>query len=252
MTEWVIVTAILANSATLFLMGFDGLHSIRIMDTIDHFFTIFFIGEIIVKVRAFGWKNYISDSSNKFDFALVAISSPSLFEIFITIPDVSYLLVFRLLRVFRILRFMRFIPNINQLMAGVARAVRASIFVFAALFIYNFLLAILSSYLFRTHAPEHFGDPLISLYSIFQIFTLEGWNEIPRAIIQNSEAGSWIPGLARLFFVVVVLTGGIFGFSIVNAIFVDEMMMDNNDVLEAKVDRLNEKIDKLLENQKGV
>ncbi|MDA0196374.1 MAG: hypothetical protein O2887_14970 [Bacteroidetes bacterium] len=76
---------------------------------------------------------------------------------------------------------------------------------------------------------------------------MEGWNEIPRAIVENTEPGSWAPGFARLFFVFVVLTGGIFGFSIVNAIFVDEMVMDNNDGLEAKVDKLTEKVDKLLE-----
>lgn len=249
MNEWAIVGAILANSATLFLMGFDRFHSSRLMDGIDHFFTLFFIIEILVKVKEFGWKNYIANSGNKFDFILVAISTPSLFEIFLHIPDISYLLVFRLMRVFRILRFMRFIPNIHQLIAGVARAVRASIFVFAALFIYNILLAVLSSYLFRTTAPEYFGDPLISLYSIFQIFTLEGWNEIPLAIIKNAEPGSWTPGFARLFFAMVVLTGGIFGFSIVNAIFVDEMVMDNTNDLEDKVDLLNKKVDELLEKK---
>ena len=145
---------------------------------------------------------------------------------------------------------MRFIPNIHKLMAGVIRAFRASIFVLVALFIYNVLLAVLSSYMFRTYAPEYFGNPLISLYSIFQIFTLEGWNEIPTAIIQNAEPGSWTPAFVRLFFALVVLTGGIFGFSIVNAIFVDEMVMDNTDEMEAKVDLLNEKINKLLENLK--
>lgn len=137
MNEWMIVAAIIGNSITLFLMGFESMHSLRLMDTIDHFFTLFFLCEILVKVRTYGWKNYISNSGNKFDFIIVVISSPSLFEILIDIPDISYLLVFRLLRVFRILRFMRFIPNINSLMAGVKRGFRASIFVFAALFIYN-------------------------------------------------------------------------------------------------------------------
>ncbi len=250
MSEWVIVGAILANSATLFLMGFDRFHSMRLMDVIDHFFTIFFILEIGVKVREYGWKGYMSNSGNKFDFILVAISTPSLFEIFISIPDISYLLVFRLMRVFRILRFMRFIPNINKLIEGVSRAVRASVFVFAALFIYNILLAVLSSYLFRAAAPEYFGDPLISLYSIFQIFTLEGWNEIPMAIVNNTETDPIVAGFSRLFFALVVLSGGIFGFSIVNAIFVDEMVSDNNDEMEAKIDLLNKKVDELLKNQK--
>ena len=247
MSEWIIAQAIIANSITLFLMGFQGIQVHYMLNAVDHFFTFFFICEIVVKVREYGWKNYIGNTGNKFDFILVAISAPSLFEILITVPDFSYLLIFRLLRVFRILRFMRFIPNINQLISGVKRAIRASIFILAALFIYNILLAVLSSYLFRTYAPEHFGNPLVSLYTIFQIFTLEGWNDIPLTISQNVEPGSWVPGLSRLFFALVVLTGGIFGFSIVNAIFVDEMVADNTDEVEAKVDELNAKVDKLLD-----
>ncbi len=248
--EWIILAAILFNSLLLFLMGFDGMHDHPVLSVVDHLFTLFFLLEILVKVAFNGWRQYIDNPWNKFDFILVLISIPSLFELVIDIPDISYLLVFRLLRVLRILRFMRFIPNISQMISGIVRAFRASVFVFAALFIYNVLLAVLSSYLFRDEAPEFFGNPIIALYSVFQIFTLEGWNEIPKAVIAGSDPNSWIPGLTRVFFTFVVLTGGIFGMSIMNAIFVDEMVMDNNNELEAKVDELNAKIDRLLGEQK--
>lgn len=245
------MTAIVGNSIVLFLMGFREFDGMGVLFTLDHFFTIYFILEVIVKVRDMGWKPYISSGGNQFDFALVVISMPSLFEIFVSIPDMSYLLVFRLLRVLRMLRFMHFIPNIRSMMAGIKRAFKASAFVFAALLIYNVLLAILSTYIFHAEDPKHFGDPFRSLYSIFQIFTLEGWHEIPEAIEANTAAGSWKVGFSKLFFLLVVLTGGIFGFSIVNAIFVDEMVMDNNDALEDKVDRLEKKIDQLLNERAG-
>lgn len=230
-------------------MGFQQFKTMNLLYTLDHFFTIYFILEVIVKVQHLGWKNYISKGGNQFDFVLVVISMPSLFEVFLQLPDMSYLLVFRLLRVLRILRFMRFIPNIKQMMAGIQRAFKASAFVFAALLIYNVLLAILSTYIFHSEDPYHFGDPFRSLYTIFQMFTLEGWNEIPEIIEANAEPGSWKVPFARLFFLVVVMTGGIFGFSIVNAIFVDEMVMDNNDFLEDKVNEISDKLDKLLEER---
>lgn len=249
LNEWVIIAAILLNSVTLFLMGFQHMHGF--LDNVDHFFTFFFLFEVIAKTANLGWRKYINVAWNKFDFILVVISFPSLLETFVAIPDVSYLLVFRLLRVLRILRFMRFIPNITKMIAGIQRAFRASAFVFAALFIYNVLLAVLSTYLFRVEAPEIFGDPMLSLYAIFQIFTLEGWNEIPATVIANSDPDSWFPAFTRLYFLLVVVTGGIFGFSIVNAIFVDEMVMDNNEKLEDKVDRLDKKLDQLLDEKKG-
>lgn len=236
-------------------MGYDEVHDEMILHHIDHAFTFFFIIEVIVKVREMGWKEYIAKAGNKFDFILVAISAPSLAEIFFTInADMSYLLVFRLLRVIRVLRFMRFIPNLGKMIQGIRRAFKASVFVIAALFIYNVLLGILSNHIFKSYAPELFGNPMLSLYSVFRIFTVEGWHEIPDVIAANAGSTSFIASFARLYFLLIVLTGGILGFSLVNAIFVDEMTSDNNKYLENKVDELNEKVDLLLKelaNKKG-
>ncbi len=240
---------IIANSITLFVMGFDEVHEDTILVFIDHSFTFFFVFEIMVKVYNKSWKEYISHLGNKFDFFLVILSIPSLLEIFVVLPDVSYLLVFRLLRVLRILRFMRFIPNLSKMLEGIQRAFKASVFVMIALLIYNVLLGILSNHLFKAVAPEYFGDPLLSLYTIFQVFTVEGWHDIPEAIATNAGAGSAMAGFARVYFSIVLLTGGILGFSIMNAIFVDEMTMDNHKGMEKKIDDLNAKVERLLKER---
>jgi voltage-gated sodium channel len=49
-----------------------------------------------------------------------------------------------------------------------------------------------------------------------------------------------------IYFIFVVLSGGILGLSLVNSIFVDAMVSDNNDELEKKIERLELKIDLLL------
>jgi hypothetical protein len=46
----------------------------------------------------------------------------------------------------------------------------------------------------------------------------------------------------RLFFVAAVFIGGILGLSLANAVFVDEMMMDNTADLERKVEALTDEI----------
>ena len=249
LNEWVIVAAVLANAMVLFMMGFEGLSHSQFLLVVDHLFTFFFLTEVFVKVSTLGWKKYIGDSWNKFDFTLVMISLPSVFEVFVDIPDVSFLLALRLLRVFRILRFMRFIPNIGKMFSGIQRAFRASVFIFVALLIYNILLAVISTYLFKDVAPEFFKTPFHSMYTIFQIFTMEGWNEIPSTVVQNSEIGSFMASFAKVYFLFVVLTGSILGFGIVNAIFVDEMTMDNNDALESKVDILMKKVDLIMKER---
>lgn len=47
----------------------------------------------------------------------------------------------------------------------------------------------------------------------------------------------------RIYFVVILIAGGIIGLSLVNSIFVDAMVSDNNDDLEREVKKLNQKID---------
>jgi len=246
LNESVIIYCIILNSIILFFLGFPGLETHFALEVVDLFFTVFFTLEAIYKVRMYGWYLYIRNGWNRFDFILVLLSLPSLFEVAHIFPDISFLLAFRLLRILRILRFLRFIPNIQQMFAGIQRAFRASIFVLIVLFIYNVLLSVLSTFLFREMAPDYFGNPFLSLFSIFQIFTVEGWQEIPTEMLADTDLSPAIGGAIRFYFVLVVLTGGIFGFSIVNAIFVDEMVQDNNDDLEAKVDQLNKKVDFLL------
>lgn len=250
--EQVIINMIILNSIVLFLLGFPSLRNSLILERIDHLFTIYFILEALFKIKVYQWKSYIKNGWNRFDFFLVVVSIPSLFELSHIFPDISILLVFRLLRLLRILRFLRFIPNIKTMIAGIQRAFRASMFVLIVLIIYNVLLAVLSNFLFASYAPEYFEDPFISLFSIFQIFTVEGWHEITLSLAAAVEGNAWLVGFVRVYFTLIVLTGGIFGFSIVNAIFVDEMVRDNNDDLEDKVEQLDRKLDKLLKEIKKI
>ena len=247
LNEQVIIYAIILNSIVLFMLGFPSLADSIYLERIDLLFTIFFLLEAIFKIRMYGWYLYIRNSWNRFDFILVIISIPSLFELTHIFPDISFLLAFRLLRILRILRFLRFIPNIMQMFNGITRAFKASVFVLIVLLIYNVLLSVISTFLFSEVSPTHFGNPMLSMYSIFQIFTVEGWNDLPYEVLSNvPDDAHLMQGFVRVFFVLVVLSGGIFGFSIVNAIFVDEMIQDNNNDLEQKIDELNRKIDRLI------
>ena len=79
------------------------------------------------------------------------------------------------------------------------------------------------------------------------MFTVEGWNEIPIIIANaaqksNPEGALYTIVGARIFFIFVVLTGGIFGMSLANAVFVDEMTMDNNRKLEKKIDKMQKQL----------
>jgi voltage-gated sodium channel len=243
--DTVIMTAILLNIIVLFILSFDDVqHHLKLFEYIDDLLTLFFFLEMVVKIRHLGWKEYISSGWNRMDFLIVILTTPSIILSFFNIPDFSLLLILRALRVAKFFRFLKFVPHLNELLSGVSRALKASVFVLLAFFMYIIIIALFTCYLFKEVAPEYFGNALISCYSIFKMFTLEGWHEIPEIIAKRGDVQ--LEFFSKFYFIFIVFTGGIFGLSIVNAIFVDEMVSDNNDELEARITKLEQKIDVLI------
>lgn len=253
LSERNMMIVILLNAVVLFALYFPACWHHPVLEGIDYAFILVFLVEALVKIRHYGWSGYISDNWNKFDFVIVLASLPSLLVHIVPVPDTSLLIILRLFRLVRLIRFLRFIPHLGKIMEGLGRALKASVFVLAALLFLNLLLAIFTCHFYAKVAPEYFGDPLISAYSIFQMFTIEGWNEIPASIaVRMAEdpdgvglGSDVLIGLTRFYFLLVVLVGGVFGMSLANAVFVDEMTMDNNEDLERKIDYLQAELAEL-------
>ncbi len=222
------------------------------IEAIDHFIVVLFIMEATIKITHYGPKSYFLDGWNRFDFLIVIISLPSLL-IFIIGWDVvplGFLPVFRAFRIFRSFRLFRFIKGVDMLLQGIGRAMKTSVIVLLGFVIYIFIVSVLSYNFFHVIAPEHFGDTGISLYSTFKTFSIEGWFEIPEQIVVGQS--SLFKFLTYSYFIFVVITGGMLGLSLVNSIFVDAMVADNNDDLIEKIESLENKINKLLEQKEKI
>lgn len=240
-----ILWLILLNSIIIFSSGYFINENIRaFLSFADNLITALFIVELSLKLKVNGFSKYFSNGWNKLDFTLVFLSLPVFiaFVLKIDVVDFSFLLVIRVLRVFKTIRFFKFIPEIEGLIVGIQRALKTSVFVFIGFFVYIFIVGILSFNLF-SHS-FYFSDPLVSLYSTFKIFTIEGWFEIPEHV--TLDFGKIESFLTYVYFIFVVLSGGIFGLSLVNSIFVDSMVSDNNDQLEKKIDDLDSKLVEIL------
>jgi len=247
--HWVLFV-IFINTTSIFLVSFPHIHAQygMFLYAVDYICTIYFIFEVGLKVRTLGWGSYYGSIWNKFDFWVITLSAPALLE---PITHVGFFSFFTLLRIIRLMRFfliLRFLPDIDHLLVGLKRSIKACVGIFLALMIYIFVLSMGAFYLFSEAAPNHFGDPIVSLYSMFKVFTIEGWFTIPDTIAASS--GVWLGGIARIYFVFSVLTGGIIGLSIANAIFVDQMVMDNTDELERKVDDVMVQIKDILAEER--
>lgn len=247
-SERVVLLVILLNSVILFLQ--EGRVQSPVINIIDALCTIFFIIEMMIKLRQLGFKEYWSSGWNRMDGTLVILSIPSLIAYFLPTQmlDLSILLILRILRVFRIFRLVHIFPNFSATMRGLGRAMRDSLPIFAGFLILILVISLFNCALFKDISPEFFGTPWDSVYSTFRLCTVEGWYEIPDALVASMPPGGVVG--VRIYFVLILIFGGIIGLSLVNSIFVEAMVSDNNDDLETEVKRLNDKIDILTEEIK--
>ncbi|MBR5237834.1 MAG: ion transporter [Paludibacteraceae bacterium] len=239
-----ILTIIFINSIIIFLQECE--INLPIVDIIDISCTIIFIVEMIIKLKEDGLKKYWQNEWNRMDGILVLISLPSLFIYFfkIEIINLSFLLILRLLRVFRLFRILHFFPHYREISRGFIRAIKQSLAVFIGFFMLVVISAMISCAIFKNISPEYFNTPTNAIYSIFRLFTIEGWYEIPESITEQLSP-IW-SSLTRIYFCILLILGGVIGISLVNSVFVDAMVSDNNDDIKDKLDKLEEKINKLL------
>ncbi len=240
--ERIMMIAIVLNTIIMYIGGFwpDSLW-FAISDAV---FTLLFLFEAIAKISKFGWNNYWSQGWNKFDLIVLIVALPSLASIFVDqTMATNTVLALRCLRLFKSFKMLRFIPNIQKLLKGIKLAFRATFLVFIALVVFLLIFSILSSTIFGKLSPEYFGNPAISVYSIFRLFSIEGWYELPDAIAANNSAGWGV--FARCYFSVLMFFGGIIGMSLVNSIFVDAMAEDNNDEVLGKLNKIEKQFEEL-------
>ncbi len=243
----IMLVLVLINTGIIFFSGFLSNQG-GVLLIIDSLFTLLFLLEAAVKIHAQGFSDYWSDSWNRFDFILVLLALPSCINVFGEIlPGTNILLSLRMMRAFKTFRMLKFIPNIDNLLNGIKLAFKASYIVAIGLIVLLLVFSIITTFLFGDLAPQYFGNPALSVYSIFRLFTIEGWYEMPEAIAVNG--GSAMAVFARIYFSVLLFMGGIIGMSLVNSIFVDAMAADNNDEVLEKLSQLEKKLDKIEGNR---
>lgn len=228
-----ILALVIINTIILVTLYFPG--TPRKLYIVDDILTVLFTIEMILKIGKYGWKQYWATNWNRFDFIVTISSIPSLITLFLAsngaLQGLSLIMIFRTLRIIRIfksVRIIKFIPGVSNILRGIKRAVKASYFVVFCFVIFLFVASMLSCGLFGKAAPEYFGNPLVSAYTTFQIFSIEGWYEIPNTIAENMGS-DWAGSLAKIYFVLLLFGGGMLGMSFVNSIIVDAMAEDNND-----------------------
>jgi voltage-gated sodium channel len=125
-----------------------------------------FVFEIGAKLlgRGFG---FFKSGWNIFDFIVIAIA---------LVPSAGPFSVLRALRVLRILRLLSVIPQMRHVIESLLRAVPGISSIMAILVLVYYVFAVIATNLFGNDFDEWFGTIGASMYSLFQIMTLESWS----------------------------------------------------------------------------
>jgi voltage-gated sodium channel len=163
-----IITIILINGAVLGIQTIEGLtpSSILILDMVDKICLTIFVIELSMKLVIYR-TSFFRRGWNIFDLIIVGIS---------LIPASGQLSILRALRILRLLRLITTVDSIRRVVSGMLIAIPGVGSVGALLLIFFYIGAVISTSLFGDLFPQWFGNLGRSMYSLFQIMTLESWS----------------------------------------------------------------------------
>lgn len=178
------------------------------IDQIDLIILFLFIIEISLKLYAYGFR-FFKSAWNLFDSSVILVS---------VMPSIgASFAVLRALRIVRTLRLLKNIPKLKIIIESLLHAIPSIGWIIVLLVIIFYIFAVIGNNLFGAGYPEYFGSLSDSLYTLFQIMTLESWSSvIARPIIEQ------VP-FAAVYFVIFILIATYTTLNIFIAVVVNTM-----------------------------
>jgi voltage-gated sodium channel len=195
--------------------------------TIDKAVLAVFVLEIVAKLLGRGAR-FFRNGWNVFDFIVVGIALA---------PATGALSVLRALRILRVLRLLSVVPQMRQVVESLLRAVPGLGSIAAILLLIFYVFAVLATKLFGASFDEWFGSVGASMYSLFQIMTLESWSMgIVRPVME-------VYPLAWTFFVPFILIATFTMLNLFIAIIVSAMQSQHDEEQKAELAAIQEASD---------
>ncbi|MGM0553552.1 MAG: ion transporter [Pseudomonadota bacterium] len=214
-TQRFIIALILLNALTL---GLETSHTVMTwigpaIKGADAIILSMFTTEVLIKLFVYRlrfWRN----PWNVFDFFVVGIA---------LIPASG---PFSVLRVLRLLRLVSMVPKLRFIVEALLRAIPGIISIIGLLLLIFYVFAIIATGLFRESHPEWFGTLGASMYTLFQIMTLESWSMGIGRPVMEEHPWAWA------FFVPFILIATFTVLNLFIAIIVDAMQRMHDRAME--------------------
>ncbi len=161
---------------------------------------------------------YFRDGWNVFDFLVI---------VFALVPATGqFAMIARLARLLRVLRLISAIKDLRLIVAALVRSIPSVGHVIMLMSIIVYIYAIIGYHLFHEHDPDNWRNLGVSLLTLFNIITLEGWTDIMYTAMESYP-------LAWVYFVSFVVVGTFVVINLFIAIII-------NNLDEAKAEGIRE------------
>lgn len=179
-----------------------------ILTFLDNTIIAIFTIEIILRIYVHRL-SFFKDPWSLFDFFVVAIS---------LVPANEGLSILRVLRVLRLFRLLTVIPQMRTIIAALLGVIPGIASVSMVLMLFFYVFAIMATNLYGDSFPQWFGTLGESMYTLFQVMTLESWSMGIVRPIMELYPYAWIFFVIYILIVTFVMVNLFIGL-IVDAIF---------------------------------
>lgn len=177
----------------------------------DHFVLMVFTIEIAAKL-IYRRLDFFKNGWNLFDFFIVGIA---------LVPSSGPFAVLRALRIFRAMRLLSVVPSMRKVVQALFFAIPGILSVGSIILLIFYVCSVLTTNFFGAEFDEWFGSVGRSMYSLFQIMTLESWSMGIVRPVMKVYPWSWI------FFVVFILVTSFAVLNLFIGIIVDAMQQQS-------------------------
>lgn len=207
---------------------------------LDTLCLLVFVVEITAKMAVYRGR-FFTRGWNIFDFVIVGMA---------LVPGAQTLSVLRALRILRVLRVISVMPRLRRVVEGFVSALPGMGSVFLLMGLVFYISAVIATTLFASAFPDWFGTLGRSLYTLFQIMTLESWSMgIVRPVMEVYPL-SWlffVPFILLTTFAVVNLLVGLIVNSMQDAHHAEDVAATDNyrDEVLARLMEIDKRLDQL-------
>jgi voltage-gated sodium channel len=166
--QHILLALILINAITLGLETMPTVMAVAgdFVVLLDKAILSIFVLEIILRLFAHR-VSFFKDPWSVFDFIVVSVA---------LLPASGPFSVLRALRVLRVLRVLSFVPSMRKIVGALVKSLNGMLSIAMVLALIYYVAAVMVTKLFGEAFPEWFGSLGASLYTLFQIMTLESWS----------------------------------------------------------------------------